>query len=370
LYISTCFKSLEMMNQYTPLLVLVLAIALTSATIHFKDAFHTIDMDNWVYSRSKDSIGEAGRFDLSHGKYFGDELEDKGIKTTTDLHFYQITAEIPEFSNEGKDLIIQYSVKHEQNLNCAGGYIKLFPAGLDQENFDGDSPYYIMFGPDVCGTSKKTHVIINYKNKNYPIKKEIKCEADEWTHLYTLIIRADNSLEVLIDGNSIHSGSIKTDFDILPIKDIKDPNAKKPDDWVDAKTIPDPEAKKPEGYDSIPSQIPDPYAKQPDDWSSSDGEWEPPMIANPAYKVWKPKQIPNPAYKGPWIHPKIVNPAYVNDDDMYIFDSIAYVGFEIWQVRSGTIFDNIIVTDNIAEANEFAEITQRLQAAEKKTEGC
>lgn len=36
-----------------------------------------------------------------------------------------------------------------------------------------------------------------------------------------------------------------------------------------------------------PETIPDPDAKKPDDWDEDmDGEWEPPMIANPEYKVW------------------------------------------------------------------------------------
>jgi hypothetical protein len=37
-------------------------------------------------------------------------------------------------------------VKHEQNLDCGGGYIKLAPSGVDQAKFGGDSEYSIMFG--------------------------------------------------------------------------------------------------------------------------------------------------------------------------------------------------------------------------------
>lgn len=38
-----------------------------------------------------------------------------------------------------------------------------------------------------------------------------------------------------------------------------------------------------------PENIPDPDAKKPSDWDEDmDGEWEPPMIPNPEYKVcWK-----------------------------------------------------------------------------------
>lgn len=35
-----------------------------------------------------------------------------------------------------------------------------------------------------------------------------------------------------------------------------------------------------------PENIPDPDAKKPEDWDEDmDGEWEPPMIPNPEYKV-------------------------------------------------------------------------------------
>ena len=35
-----------------------------------------------------------------------------------------------------------------------------------------------------------------------------------------------------------------------------------------------------------PEYIPDPDAKMPEDWDEdTDGEWEPPMIPNPEYKV-------------------------------------------------------------------------------------
>jgi calreticulin len=226
-----------------------------------------------------------------------------------------------------------------------------------------------MFGPDICGSStKKTHVIFNHKGKNHLVKKDIKCETDEFTHLYTLIVRPDNTYEVLIDSKQVAKGSLKEDFDMLPPKEIKDPNAKKPADWVDEKLIPDPEDKKPEGYDNIPAEIADPDAKKPEDWDDElDGEWEAPMIDNPEYKgEWKPRMIPNPAYKGEWIHPMIPNPDYYDDDNLYAYDSNSFAGIEVWQVKAGTIFDNVIITDDINEANKLAEITKQLQEAEQK----
>lgn len=270
------------------------------------------------------------------------------------------------FVSGDKDLVIQYSVKHEQKLDCGGAYIKLLPGGdsFDADKFGGDTPYAVMFGPDICGSAnKRTHVILNYppKNENLLIKKEIPPEKDNVSHLYTFVLRPDNTFEVFVDNKSVRSGKLDDEFDFLEPKQIKDPEAKKPEDWVDVKKIPDPEDKKPEGYDDIPKEIPDPEATKPEDWSDEDdGQWEPPMIDNPEYKgEWKPKMIDNPEYKGKWEHPMIDNPDYKYDPDMYKVckEGCTHVGFELWQVTAGTMFDDILVTDSLEEAQKFAEET-------------
>jgi len=138
---------------------------------------------------------------------------------------------------------------------------------------------------------------------------------------------------------------------------------------VDAKKIPDPEDKKPAGYDDIPAEIADTKATKPDDWDDEeDGAWEPPMIDNPEYKgPWKPKMIKNPDYKGEWVHPEIPNPDYAEDKDLHVrCKDCTHVGFELWQVKSGTIFDDIIITDSFEEAKAYADATfGKNKAAEK-----
>lgn len=360
------------MKSLLSLSILLGLVAVSFSKVYFQEKFHDDSWESrWVKSKSKEAEGSQGSWGWSAGKYYNDEVEDKGLQTTQDARFYQISAEFPEFSNKGKDLIVQYSVKHEQKIDCGGGYVKLLPAksGFDQEKFNGDSDYNIMFGPDICGYStKKTHVIFTYKGKNHLVKKEPKCETDEWTHLYTLIVHPDNTYQVNIDGTEVQKGSLKEDWDMLPPKMIKDPSAKKPEDWVDEKYIADPNDAKPEGWDEIPATIPDPDAKKPDDWDDElDGEWEPPTIPNPDYKgEWKPKQIENPAYKGEWVHPEIANPDYYDDDSLYSYDSFKYIGIEVWQVKAGTIFDNFLITDDIEEANKFGELTKKTREGEKK----
>jgi len=170
-----------------------------------------------------------------------------------------------------------------------------------------------------------------------------------------LILHPDQTYEVRIDGEKKESGSLTDDWDFLAPKTIKDPSQSKPADWVDAAEIDDPSDVKPADYDTQPRQIPDPSATKPEDWDDeADGEWDAPMIDNPEFKgEWKAKRIPNPAYKGPWVHPEVPNPEYVEDANIYQFSDIGAVGFELWQVKAGTIFDNIIVTDSVTEAEEF-----------------
>ena len=64
-----------------------------------------------------------------------------GIQTSEDYRFYAISAEFPEFSNKDKTLVFQFSVKHEQKLDCGGGYMKLLSGDVDQKKFGGDTPY-------------------------------------------------------------------------------------------------------------------------------------------------------------------------------------------------------------------------------------
>merc|ERR1719229_507965 len=42
---------------------------------------------------------------------------------------------------------------------------------------------------------------------------------------------------------------------------------------------------------------------------------------------------------------------------MYMYESFGVVGIDIWQVKSGTVFDNIIITDNLEEAKAFMDET-------------
>jgi len=350
--------------------VLFALLALASATVFFREDFTEPNWESrWVQSEKRPAH-ERGTVKVTAGKYFTDEKAESGLTTTEDARFYHLTTEFKEFNNKDKTLVLQYSLKQDQRIDCGGGYVKLHPAGIDQKNYDGDSVYNIMFGPDICGSTRRTHVILTKNGENHLIKEDIPTETDTVTHVYTLIIKPDNTFTVLTDNKESRSGNLEDHFNILEPKQINDPALSKPKDWVDETHIDDPEDVKPEGYDEIQPEIVDPEAAKPEDWDDElDGEWEAPRVPNPEYKgPWRAKRIANPGYKGEWVHPQIDNPKYVADPNLYAFDSFKYVGIEIWQVKSGSVYDNFLVTDDVDLAKSEAETILKRVTGEREGE--
>ncbi|KAL0272731.1 UNVERIFIED_CONTAM: hypothetical protein PYX00_005592 [Menopon gallinae] len=309
-----------------------------------------------------------------------------------------------------KPLVVQYEVNFQEGQECGGAYLKLLSQSkesTDLRQFYDKTPYTIMFGPDKCGNDVKLHFIFRHKNPKNGTFQEKHCRKpkdrlnepfeDRKPHLYTLIIKPDNSFEIRIDHKVVNKGSLLEDFTppVNPDPEIDDPNDVKPSNWDEREKIPDPDAKKPDDWDeNVPAKIPDPAAEKPYDWledeppmipdrdaekpedwdSDMDGEWEPPLVENPACKVfsgcgpWEPPMIDNPAYKGKWVPPmidnpnyqgkwkprRIPNPHYFVDDTPYRMTPISAVGFELWSMSAFIFFDNILITDSISVAEDYA----------------
>lgn len=306
-------------------------------------------------------------------------------------------------------------------------------------------------------------------------------QDDELSHLYTLILNPDQTYIVKIDNEKVESGSLEEDWDFLPPKKIKDPEAKKPEDWDDRAKIDDADDTKPEvnrllymtnsrkslgilgctmcwfklaQHDSlwrdartvfhlkVHRMVPWflrvglgqtwehswPWCKETRGLGRGHG-WRVGTTHDPqpwiqgrfpllAYRAsaladllqlfivlrfcliqsevlcsqtirsvlqgeWKPKQIDNPNYKGAWVHPEIDNPEYSPDSNIYKFEKIGVIGLDLWQVRkeespgrkclwclshnttvlplfkvkSGTIFDNFLITDDVKEAEDIGNET-------------
>merc|ERR1712166_430126 len=293
--------------------------------------------------------------------------EDRGIQTAEDSKFFGISAAFDSFGNADKELIIQYQAKYEKDVECGGGYLKIGPKMADQTKFGDPTEYNIMFGPDKCGYTKRTHLIFANNGKNVLKKSDLdyKQEGEGTSHLYRLVLKPDNTVRVEIDEEKVYEGSITDDWEVLKPKEIEDPEDKKPSDWSDESEIDDPEDKKPDEWVTEKRTV-DAAAKKPDDWDDEeDGEWEAPMIDNPEFKgEWSVKRISNPAYKGVWESKKIANPEFEDDKAVYSFPDFGFIGFDLWQVKAGTIFDNVIVTDDKAEADTFAAKWKALHTVE------
>merc|ERR1712157_29128 len=147
----------------------------------------------------------------------------------------------------------------------------------------------------------------------------LKTPDNEYTHQFMLIVNKDSTYEIRVDGEEKAKGEMKEDWNFELPKTIKDPEQSKPEDWVDDEEMDDPDAVKPDGWGD-----------------------------KPEYKgEWKAPKIPNPDYKGEWVHPEIDNPDYVEAVDVWKRGPIGFIGVEVWQVKSGTVFSDFILTDNV-----------------------
>jgi len=380
----------------------------------------TFDSDSigskWIKSKAKkDDVDE------SIAKYDGQwaiesSLDsvldgDRGLVLKSKAKHHAISARLlrPFRFDEEKPLIIQYEVKFQNALECGGAYAKLLSdePEMSLDNFFDKTSFSVMFGPDRCGSENKYHFIIRYKNpitgtfeEKHAKPSEIPANiySDGKSHLYTLLVKPDNTFKMFIDLNEVNSGSLLIDLNpsIVPPKEIVDSADQKPESWDEREKIPDPDATKPEDWDeSEPKQvvdasavkpdgwldneldmIPDPEAVKPEDWDAdTDGDWEAPKVENPLCKeapgcgVWHPPMIDNPKYKGKWKAPmiensnyqgkweprKIANPEYFEETNPFSkLVPFSAIGLELWSMTDNIFFDNFIITNDENVANRFA----------------
>jgi len=142
------------------------SLGLVVGKTYFSETFGDGWESRWTVSKWKTSEGTDGKWQATAGKWFTDEKEDAGIQTAEDSKFFGISAGFDSFSNANKELIVQYQAKYEKDVECGGGYLKVGPKLSDGATFGDPTPYSIMFGPDKCGYTKRTHLIFTYKGKN------------------------------------------------------------------------------------------------------------------------------------------------------------------------------------------------------------
>jgi calreticulin len=238
-------------------------LAFASSTVHFQEDFDDSWESRWVYSTHDDASGNAGKFAHTAGKYFNDAEKDKGIQTSQDARFYKLSATFPKFTNKDKPLVIQYSVKHEQSQDCGGAYIKVGPGPLDQEKFEGETKYNVMFGPDVCGSTKRVHFIVNYKGQNHLIKREVRPETDIYTHLYTAVIFPNQTYEFALTTRSSSLARSSRIGTFLPPSRSPTPPSASPPIGSTRSTLMTPRPRSPPIGTTPPSRSPTPRPRSP-----------------------------------------------------------------------------------------------------------
>ncbi|CAF0846889.1 unnamed protein product [Rotaria sp. Silwood1] len=390
----------------------------SSSNIYFEDQFQDkTKWSRWVKSQAKkDGVDEVlakydgeWNFEIPQSSIY---IDDYALILKSKARHHAISSNLfkpVDFSTS--PLVVQYEVKYQTNQECGGAYVKLLSSdgkNLDLKQVTDKTPYTIMFGPDMCGAEHKYHFIIRYRNPKTGAYSEHQAKkptepldsyfTDKKSHLYTLVLSADNSFKMYIDNKLINSGNLLTDMEpsIIPAKEIIDETDRKPDDWDDREKIADTNAKKPDDWDetepkeiadesaTIPDgwlenespMIPDPDAVRPADWDDEiDGVWEAPRIDNPACKdapgcgEWTAPMIPNPAYKGPWRAPlvdnpnyrgkweprKIPNPDYFEETHPYKLTPIGTLALELWSMVDGVVFDNFLITSDQSIAKQYGD---------------
>uniref|UniRef100_T1IU60 Calnexin n=1 Tax=Strigamia maritima TaxID=126957 RepID=T1IU60_STRMM len=404
-----------------------------SGFYYFYESFDdkTYFKKRWVISsaRKEDTDADIAKYD---GKWNLEQAKENALKGDFGLvlkskakhHAIAVSLE-RTFKFEKKPLIVQYEVQFQDGQECGGGYLKLLSAEKNMKlaEFHDKTPYTIMFGPDKCGNDHKIHFIFRHKNpingtitEKHGKASDAKLEEyfkDKKSHLYTLIVKSDNTFEIFVDQVSVNKGNMLEDVlpPVNPPKEIDDPYDRRPDDWDEREKIPDPNARKPEDWDEEaprqlpdptsvkpedwmddePEMIPDPNAEKPSDWDEEmDGEWEAPLISNPKCEKagcgpWKPAMLDNPNYKGKWRAQLIANPNYkgkwkprkipnadyFEDDNPFRMTAIDAVGLELWSMSGNILFDNVIISHDKSVVDALASQTWELKRkkADRESEG-
>jgi calreticulin len=353
-----------------PMLLLLLSRVLSE--VFFEERFNRGWEKRWIKSQRVSPGKLLGRFRVSAGSFYVDRREQRGLQTLDDGRQYLISSKFKRcFNTSGRDFILQFTLKLENKVEKASGYLKVLPESFKPNQFSSKSPWRIIFGPDIKQWDRKHIDFRVYRNRTeYRTDEPILCFEDKLTHIYTLVIYANQSYKVLKDNFTDIESHIEDAFHYAPPREVPDPDAVKPDDWEDIETIDDPDDVPPPWVENVPQYIPDDSAKRPADWDDeTQGAWTPPLVSNPAYRRdWKPRQIPNPAFRGDWIPINVSNPDYVGDPKFGKAEDLCYIGIDVEQDVAGSIWDNILVTDDFEYAQKMlAETWAVYQDRERAT---
>mmetsp|Transcript_19571 Transcript_19571/g.50162 ORF Transcript_19571/g.50162 Transcript_19571/m.50162 type:complete len:448 (-) Transcript_19571:114-1457(-) len=332
----------------------ILSVA-EAKTFFFDDFSYSENQHMWRrWTKSELPTSKRGAFKLSAGMYHreGDRAAT-GLQTVGDGGRYfgissVLDKQVESVDEVEDDIILQYTVKNEVDVQCGGSYVKLFEKGIERHKLDTNSPFLIMFGPDYCGPSSAQLKILlslprlgagggegggGEENGKGEVEKDgdgsdsrelysfsdiIEYPLDEFSHTYTLVIkRGGEEFELHVDGERRIKGRIADYFDV-------------------PRQVPA----------GTPTSIEDPTAVKPSEWDEDmDGVWEAPLIDNPI--------LNDRSYGTPLVGP-------------FTFKQAGAIGFELFQLRAGTVFDDVILTSDYARVHELTRKGAVQRASERE----
>ena len=248
--------------------------------------------------------------------------------------------------NKNKDLVLQYEMRPQMAFTCAGAYIKLFrDPDFSPSKLTNETEHIMMFGPDKCGPKNAVQFIYHHQHpiRNLFLEKVAtnppKAPNDLLTHLYTLVVRKNNTYSILIDNVEKSRGSLY--FDV-------EPRLLEPREFTD---------KKPSDYNDRDEWIVDKQDKKPADWDEN--------------TEWKPRAIRNPNYQKEWKPTVTRNPYYFMDMHPSDFEPFTGIGFELWAVNRELAFSNVLIAHDEAAVREWNQrnflVRQKIQMEKAET---
>jgi calnexin len=180
--------------------------------LHWAETFDGDVWSRWSHS-NKEKFN--GKFTVETRKKEA-LVGDVGLLVPEAAKHYGISTQFPAIEGQ-KDVpfVVQFEVAFQDGMSCGGSYLKLFDSqGKHASEFDNETPFVIMFGPDRCGATDKIHFILQHKNpktgkwEEKHSKETATSPHDQRTHLYGLVLNSDNSYEILIDGEVKASGNL------------------------------------------------------------------------------------------------------------------------------------------------------------------
>jgi calnexin len=208
----------------------------------FVETFQKTPFERWIPTKN---VTYAGSWSVSGAPVgFPQAIQgDESLWATQPYQHAAISTKFPDAIDpkEGKSFVIQYEFRAATKMwNCGGGYLKFFSdPKFECNSFSSNNQYKLMFGPDRCGDERKVHFIMSTGTGGNVVEHHLvdppQPKLDDVTHLYQLELDLElETFSIYVDFKNVRNGSLYDSFEppLVSQKEIVDPNAKKPEDWV------------------------------------------------------------------------------------------------------------------------------------------